>query len=380
MSVTRSMPALTPFIATLPMLALRGRGVACALGVGMPTSLAGLIQPPTKPAVIAVGDQAYLYRPIDDRLGAPAPTDAAAWLERCVRLVASSLAEAGAGADEVLVVASSSFDMGMLERGGAWYGDGFGFVDELARRLAWRGPVLALNTACTSSFQALALAQELIAAQAGTAVNVLGLELHNRYAVSGFAAMQLVDPWQVDTPWEGRMVLGEAVAVLRVADASRPHVVPGDRTGWRLTGLAHAVCGTDPGGTTPEVLRRVIDEALTQAGLGADGIDLLRCHATGRAGSDVAEFAVLDAVFTHRPPRVGLKAHLGHTQGASGAVELALLTGAIDGGCPVPDGRGSMSTVRRERGCRMLAVGLGFGGSHAALVLERAGVGRGGAT
>jgi 3-oxoacyl-[acyl-carrier-protein] synthase-1 len=107
-------------------------------------------------------------------------------------------------------------------------------------------------------------------------------------------------------------------------------------------------------------------------------IDLIKVQAAGSPGNDATEAQGLREAFATVPSLVSLKAAIGHTMGASGVAELALLLSCIEQGAwpryademdaelgvaladPAPD------EVRR-----VMATILGFGGSHASVVAER---------
>ncbi|MBL8451405.1 MAG: hypothetical protein JNK97_01555, partial [Zoogloea sp.] len=98
----------------------------------------------------------------------------------------------------------------------------------------------------------------------------------------------------------------------------------------------------------------------------------------GSPHNDAEEIAGLKAVFARLPALNTLKASIGHTLGASGAAELALLTACIDAGrwpdlpacLPDPALAVALAPECPPRLRFILAQILGFGGGHAALVLE----------
>ena len=74
-------------------------------------------------------------------------------------------------------------------------------------------------------------------------------------------------------------------------------------------------------------------EALAQSGLNPCDIDLVKVQAAGSPVNDAIEAEALKQVFSDSlPPLVSLKSLLGHTLGASGAAELALLIACIEAG------------------------------------------------
>jgi 3-oxoacyl-[acyl-carrier-protein] synthase-1 len=85
----------------------------------------------------------------------------------------------------------------------------------------------------------------------------------------------------------------------------------------------------------------------------------------------------LHQVFDPLPALVSLKAAIGHTLGAAGAVEVALLTACLETGVwptfdyPQDAALNAPLAARAPRPARyVLASILGFGGGHAAAVLE----------
>jgi 3-oxoacyl-[acyl-carrier-protein] synthase-1 len=84
-------------------------------------------------------------------------------------------------------------------------------------------------------------------------------------------------------------------------------------------------------------------------------------------------------MFSTVPPLVSLKAVLGHTMGASGAAEIALLTACLEQGVwpkytDAVDTELGVDLARDMPGDvrNIMTTILGFGGSHATVVLERA--------
>jgi len=122
----------------------------------------------------------------------------------------------------------------------------------------------------------------------------------------------------------------------------------------------------------------MIRQALAASGLTAEQIDLVKVQAAGSPANDAIEAQGLREVFGSVPALVSLKAAIGHTMGASGAAEVALLTACLENGIwpSYPDAVDAALGVelaaappREVR--RLLATVLGFGGSHATVALER---------
>jgi 3-oxoacyl-[acyl-carrier-protein] synthase-1 len=295
------------------------------------------------------------------------------WNQRARALVQQVAAEAGAQQirDGVLLIATSSFDIGAVERGATQL-DYQAFSDKVAGWLDWKGPVHLVNTACTSSLNALLTAQALLRNSAATDALVLGIELDNRLTLGGFAALQLLsrtDSKPFGSQRDG-LVLGEAVAALRLSTR--------EVGAWRLAGGASVVDGEQPTGASEQAVKEMCAHAFSDSAVTAKQIDLVKVQAAGSPGNDAIEAQGLRKVFSVMPPLVSLKAAMGHTMGASGTAEIALLTAClersvwpsyrheVDGELGV-----TLAPVMPPKVRRFIATILGFGGSHATAVLER---------
>ncbi|MFS2102506.1 beta-ketoacyl synthase N-terminal-like domain-containing protein [Variovorax sp. Varisp85] len=350
---------------------LGGTGLACVLGDDVPSVLASLQRggvPPT-PVAVAEGIHWPVY--------ALAPSEGE-WKQRLCRTVCNVAAQTGDWGPRTapLFVASSSLDIGFMEhekqdlRLG---GDLQDFAGVVARALDWQGPVFTVSTACTSALNAVLAAAELIRSEDADQTLVIGIELDNRFTVAGFGAMQLLAPDRAQPFGAQRkgLVLGEAVAALRLT--SRP-------ARWQITGGANVVDGRNPSGTEATAVHAMCRGALAQSGLQPGDIDLIKVQAAGSPVNDAIEVEALKRVFDPLPPLVSLKSAIGHTLGAAGAAELALLVGCIEGGVwpsvdyPLDASLGiALSKEAPQKLRNILLNVVGFGGGHASLVLKDAG-------
>jgi len=347
---------------------LSGRGLACARGLDLESSLAALRH----------GGAAPSFRLLPGEMGGHFPYFAIPyaqnnWNARARDLAQRVATEAGAQHTRsgALFIATSSFDIGAVEHEAAPMDYGV-FADKIRNWLSWSGPVHVINTACTSSLNALVAAHALLDAGEEEDALVLGMELDNRLTLGGFAALQLLSsssskPFGVH---RDGLVLGEAVAALRLSVREPSH--------WKLSGGVHVVDGSQPTGASAAAAAKMYQRALAASGLAADNIDLIKVQAAGSPGNDAVEAQALRDAFPVVPPLVSLKAEIGHTMGASGAAEIALLTAcleqgvwpqyadAVDGTLDVEFAEHMPADVRN-----VMATILGFGGSHATVVLER---------
>lgn len=345
---------------------LAGCGLASALGPDLPSAVAALRQggaPRVVPRESSPG-QTWPYYAIAETGGD--------WMERTLRITRRVAEESGALRTRTgaLFVASSSIDVGWREQRPELRGDLQDFAEALARGINWRGPVFGINTACTSALNAVQSAAALIRSGHIDHALVLGAELSNRFTLVGFAAMQLLAPEAARPMGAERqgLVLGEALAALYLSrQPSR----------WRVAGAANVVDGRFPAGAAPGAVDAMCRTVLARSGLQASQIGLVKLQAAGSPSNDATELDGLRQVFDPLPPLVSLKALIGHTMGAAGAAEIALLTACIASGAwPLPnyaldESLGATLARAAPLDARyVLASILGFGGGHAAVVLE----------
>lgn len=275
------------------------------------------------------------------------------------------------------IVGSSSYSIGE--------GDGGGrppleppleFCDRLARCFGAGGPVMAVTTACTSGLSALDIASSLIAGGAFHDVLVLGVEFSNRFTVAGFAGLELLSCTGAKPCDRGRdgLVLGEALGAVLLSAS------PG---AWRVEALA---CGMDAAGLTgpaPDggVIADTMRSAMTKAHWEPADVDLIKLQAGGSPTTDLAEGRAVRRLFAPPPATVSLKGALGHTLGASGPAELALLLASLargrippTWGFTEPDDELGLTPSAGDSAARRLLFNLsGFGGNVMTLALQRTG-------
>ena len=123
--------------------------------------------------------------------------------------------------------------------------------------------------------------------------------------------------------------------------------------------------------------------ALESSGLLPGSIDYVNAHATGTVAGDIAESRGSFAVFGERTPVSSLKGHIGHTLGASGALEAwisiemlregwfapTLNLDVVDDRCaPLDYVRGEPRSLRAEY---VMSNNFAFGGINTSLVFRR---------
>jgi 3-oxoacyl-[acyl-carrier-protein] synthase II len=151
--------------------------------------------------------------------------------------------------------------------------------------------------------------------------------------------------------------------------------------GWGVSDDANHLTGPSRDGSG---LAKAILRALTKAGTSPDQVDYVHTHGTGTVYNDAMEAQALCAVFGERVPPFGsCKGMLGHTLGAAGILETILCQIAMRSkmlpGTPrlrEPDVGIPGSLLANPRPATrlrsVLKVNCGFGGTNAAVVLQKA--------
>ncbi len=257
--------------------------------------------------------------------------------------------------------------------------DGFTQVTNyLRRRFSLLGPDFAYNTACTSSANALLDAAASIEAGHHPYALVVGIETYNRTTLAGFHGMQLLatDAMKPFDKFRQGLVLGEGCGVLLLKAGDM-------RTGGvSISGGASrcdtfSISASNPDGSQ---IARVMGEALKSSGLHSSDIRSIKAHGTGSPLNDNGEAAGMRRLFDQVPPFFSMKAYIGHTLGACGAIETALMTACLTAGqlpasagfeCP-DESLGVEPITRAESagpGSYMLNF-FGFGGNNCSLLLR----------
>ncbi|HWH82754.1 MAG TPA: beta-ketoacyl-[acyl-carrier-protein] synthase family protein [Burkholderiaceae bacterium] len=253
----------------------------------------------------------------------------------------------------------------------------FSVAEFSARALDLHGPAWVVSTACSSSAKVFGNAARLIAAGLIDAALVGGVDSLCLTTLYGFNALELLSP-EICRPWDARrdgLSIGEAAAFALVE--REPAAPP---PGW-LLGVGESNDGHHMSTPHPQGLGAIaaMRAALADAGLAPADIDYINLHGTATPSNDAAEDAAVGAVFGHAVPCSSTKGATGHTLGAAGAVEaaivlLAMRHGLMPGGLNVqqsdPTLHGAYLRANREAPLRCaLSNSFGFGGSNASLVL-----------
>ncbi len=270
-------------------------------------------------------------------------------------------------------------------------GDPGALSRELAERHGARGPVATVSVACASGAAAVGLAAEWIREGRATRVLAGGADAVSPFVFSGFDALRALSA-SVARPFDvarDGLTLGEGAGFLLLEEEGqarrRGAAILAWVAGYGSGSDAHHMTRPDPEGRG---LARAVKTALFQAGRVPSDVDFVSAHGTGTTFNDAMEEAALAHVLGARArlvPVNGIKGAIGHTLGAAGALE-AILSVLVLAHQRVPPTAGH-ATARPDSPLRIvsgaplsaekpiaiaLSTSAAFGGTNAALILERA--------
>jgi 3-oxoacyl-[acyl-carrier-protein] synthase II len=263
----------------------------------------------------------------------------------------------------------------------------------VSMRYGFKGPNLAVVTACTTGLHAIGEgarkieygdADVIVAGGAEATVSPLG--------IGGFAAMRALstrndDPAAASRPWDkdrDGFVLGEGAGVMVLEEyehaKARGAKIYAELSGYGMS--ADAGHMTAPNMDGP---RRAMVNALRNAGMNADEVDYLNAHGTSTPLGDVNESnAIKAALGDHAKNMVvsSTKSMTGHLLGGAGGIESVFTVLAIHhqkipptinlvNQDPECDLDYCANTARDSKVNVALKNNFGFGGTNGSLVFKR---------
>ena len=260
-------------------------------------------------------------------------------------------------------------------------------------RFGFKGPNIAIVTACTSGLHAIGLSARLIqhgdadvmvAGGAESTVSPLG--------VGGFAAARALstrndDPKTASRPWDkdrDGFVLGEGAGVVVLEEyehaKARAAKIYAELIGFGMSGDAFHMTAPDVDGP-----RRSMVNALRDAGVNANAVQYLNAHGTSTPLGDLNETNAIKAALGHAARQVvvsSTKSMTGHLLGGAGGIESVFTVMALHeqkvpptinifNQDPECDLDYCANTARDMKMDVALKNNFGFGGTNGSLVFKR---------
>jgi 3-oxoacyl-[acyl-carrier-protein] synthase II len=263
----------------------------------------------------------------------------------------------------------------------------------VSMRFGFKGPNLAVVTACTTGLHCIGEAGRMIEYGDADVVIAGGAEATvSPLGIGGFAAMRALstrndDPKAASRPWDkdrDGFVLGEGAGVVVVEEYEHAKA-RGARIYAELSGYGMSADAGHMTAPNMDGPRRAMLAALRNAGVNADEVGYLNAHGTSTPLGDVNETNAIKAAFgdhAHKMVVSSTKSMTGHLLGGAGGIEsiftiLALHhqkvppTINLDHQDPECDLDYCANTARDMKMDIAIKNNFGFGGTNGTLVFRR---------
>jgi 3-oxoacyl-(acyl-carrier-protein) synthase len=192
----------------------------------------------------------------------------------------------------------------------------------IQKRFGMLGEVSTINTACSSSANAILYGARLVRNGYAKRAIVGGAESLAKFTLNGFNALNILSskpcaPFDRD---RNGLNLGEGAAFL-VLEKEEDCI--GKKNYASLAGYgnkndAYHPSSNSADGDGPYLSMK---EALESSGLHTNDISYINAHGTGTENNDETESRAMMRLFNKLPPFASTKSYTGHTLGAAGAIE-----------------------------------------------------------
>lgn len=235
---------------------------------------------------------------------------------------------------------------------------------------------VVISHACVSGAVALLYAQRLLSSGRYRNAIVIGCDLFTPFVLNGFMSFHAIDsvPCRPFDAARKGVNLGEAAATIILSSATDNEPLA-KLTGGATSNDANHISGPS---RTGEELADAIDRAMSEAGITAADIDMISAHGTATVYNDEMEAKALHLSGLSNTPMHSMKSYTGHTLGAAGILESAMVIRAIQEQQLIPsagyENHGVSVPVNVTTKMQpttinyVLKTASGFGGSNAAIV------------
>ncbi len=254
---------------------------------------------------------------------------------------------------------------------------------QLSEKYRMEGINNTINTACSSSANAVMYGARLIRHGLAERAIVGGVDSLAKFTINGFNALFILSQDNCrpfDAERKG-LNLGEGAAylVLEKEEDCRNKRVYGFLTGYGNSNDAFHPSSLSEDGDGPFLsMRRALDEA----GLQPAEIDYINAHGTGTENNDEVESQAIIRLFENPPAFTSTKSNTGHTLGAAGSLEAIYsifnlnhqeIYPAMNFEKPIP-GKGLRPVIELTKAKidHVMSNSFGFGGNCTSLIFSKA--------
>jgi len=265
----------------------------------------------------------------------------------------------------------------------------------LAIKYGFKGPNIAITTACTTGTHNIGQAMRMIQYGDADVMFAGGSEMATTpLGIAGFAAARALstrndDPEAASRPWDkdrDGFVLGDGAGVLVLEEyehaVARGAEIYCELTGFGMSDDAYHMTAPPESG---EGAALAMSNAIRDAGIAKDKVHYINAHGTSTPAGDIAESNAAKQVLGSAAENVRMsstKSMIGHLLGAAGAVEAIFCVLAIKNQIAPPtinldnpsDGCDLNYVPHTPQECTIEAAmsnSFGFGGTNGTLVFQK---------
>ena len=252
----------------------------------------------------------------------------------------------------------------------------------LQKRYKMNGIVNTINTACSSSANALIYGANLIKNGFAKRAIICGVDSLAKFTINGFNSLRILST-DICKPFDAErngLNLGEAAGVIILEKEEDCN----NKNGYAiLSGYSNAndafhASALSENGDGPYLS---MAGALTSANITASEIQFINAHGTGTENNDEVESKAMMRIFNIVPPFASTKSNTGHTLGAAGAIEAVFsilniihqeIYPALNFTYPiVVTGLTPVLTYKKHSVQNIMSNSFGFGGNCSSLIFSK---------
>ena len=261
----------------------------------------------------------------------------------------------------------------------------------VAQYLGLNGSIMAPAAACASALHAIGTGYDLIRLGRQDVLLCGGAEELHPTVTGSFDILFATStkyndrPQKTPRPFDrdrDGLVCGEGSGLVVLEDYERA-IRRNARIYAEIAGYSTTANGLHVSQSNKESMVVCMRQALSEAGVKADAIDYVNAHATATIQGDQEEAEAIRDIFGSTVPVSSMKGYIGHTLGASGAIELAASLSMMEQGVIYPtlnldtvspecEGIHHVIQPLKKQIKTVLKNGFAFGGINAALVCRKA--------
>ena len=244
------------------------------------------------------------------------------------------------------------------------------------------GIINTINTACSSSANAIMYGCRLIKNGFADRAIVGGVDALSKFAINGFNSLRILSEDNCKPFDKNRngLNLGEGAAflILEKEEEVKKEEMYAEISGYQNSTDAFHPSSLSPAGEGPFLS---MQGALKAAGLNPESINYINAHGTGTENNDEAESNAMKSLFEIVPFFSSTKGFTGHTLGAASAMEAVYsilsityqeiyknigFENNIDSSLPVP-----VSTFKKTEINHVMSNSFGFGGNCSSIIFSK---------